>query len=248
MSQKLPLNDFEKSLPHHEMIFVEGGAFMMGGNDEEAFDREKPVHHVQVDSFYMAKFLVTQACWKAVMKGENPSSFQGDDSPVEEVSWEDAHIFLKKLNKLTGRGYRLPSEAEWEYAARGGKYSEEYVYAGSDKLSEVGWYGANSGNETRPVGQLLPNELGLYDLSGNVNEWCEDWYGSSQYYERCLKKGLVENPLGPETGAGRVMRGGGWFDGARFCCVSYRYSHSPDRRIPFIGFRLALSPSQLAGH
>ena len=218
--------------PAFEMIFVEGGTFLMGGADEEAYGDEKPVHKVQVYPFYLARYPVTQALWQAVMRN-NPSNFKGADRPVERVSWDDCQDFLQKLNAHTGKNYRLPTEAEWEYAARGGAYSEGYLSAGSDKLKDVGWYDENSGNETHPVGEKLPNELGLYDLSGNVWEWCEDWYGS-------YPSGSQTNPTGPSRGSDRVSRGGSWISVAQYCRVSYRYPYSPEGRDFNLGFRLAL--------
>ena len=226
----LHLTDLEKKLPHHQLIGVKGGTFMMGGEDSEAFKSEKPLHKVRLDSFYMGKYPVTQALWLAVMRGKNPSRFIGDNRPVEQVSWDDAQAFIQKLNEQTGRNYRLPTEAEWEYAARGGIYSAGFLYAGSDKLKEVGWYEENSGGESHEVGFKLPNELGIHDLSGNVFEWCEDWYGGSAYYETCRKAGLVENPTGPKSGSSRVMRGGYWGDDARYCRVSCRNHYSPGDR------------------
>ncbi|MCB0839227.1 MAG: SUMF1/EgtB/PvdO family nonheme iron enzyme, partial [Bacteroidetes bacterium] len=179
-----------------KMIYVEGGSFIMGGTDEEAEDREKPIHKVSLGSFYLGQYPVTQALWEIVMK-TNPSEFEGETNPVETVSWEDSQIFLQKLNQLTGKSYRLPTEAEWEFAARGGIQSEGYLYSGSDKLKEAGWYGGNSNGQTQPVGQKLSNELGLFDMSGNVYEWCQDWYGEN-YYQHCADQELVKNPQGPE--------------------------------------------------
>ena len=151
----------------------------MGSEDEEAYDDEKPVHEVVLSDFYIGKFPVTQALWNAVLK-DYPSFFNGDSRPVERVSWEDTQVFIKKLNELTGRAYRLPTEAEWEYAARGGRQSKGYKYAGSNKLKEVGWYWENTHFETKAVGLKYPNELGIYDMSGNVREWCQDWF-SNEY-------------------------------------------------------------------
>ena len=193
----------------------------------------------------MAEFLVTQALWKALMKSGNPSRFKGDTRPVEWISWDETRKFIKALNNAASRVYRLPSEAEWEYAARGRKYSEDYLYAGSDKLSEVGWYNKNSRSETRDVGQLLPNELGIYDLSGNVWEWCEDDYHKN--YEGAPADGSawVDHP---QRGAHRVIRGGSWVYDAQHCRISSRHNRSPGgRHDGGIGFRLVLSPSQLAG-
>ncbi len=242
-------DSFTETLPSgtsFDMIFVEGGDFDMGGSDPEALDREKPVHRVRVSSFCMAQYPVTQTLWESIMNSENPSRFKGDSRPVEQVSWEDAQQFIKRLNDLTNQSYRLPTEAEWEFAARGGRYSEGFLYAGSDKLKEVGWYDENSGSETQPVGQKLANELGIFDLSGNVYEWCEDRYRGSEYYEVCANQGTVEDPQGPESGANRVIRGGNWSNIARGCRVSYRSGHSPGYRYSGIGFRLVVS-SQSGG-
>ncbi|MCB0545804.1 MAG: formylglycine-generating enzyme family protein, partial [Saprospiraceae bacterium] len=181
----------------------------------------------------------TQSVWQSVMR-DNPSNFKGENRPVENVSWDDVQEFLKKLNSLTKQDYRLPTEAEWEFAARGGKHSEEYLYAGSDKLKQVGWYNANSNGETHEVGQKLGNELGLYDMSGNVYEWCYDWY-NEKYYEECYKKGVVEDPQGPVQGYGRVVRGGSYFLSAQDCRAAYRIIFGPANRNSVIGFRLALS-------
>ncbi len=175
--------------PSFEMIYVEGGDFMMG-NDRAIYEWEKPAHPVKVSPFYMGKYQVTQALWQAVM-GNNPSNFKGENRPVEQVSWLDVQDFIKKLNLVLpegNRGFRLPTEAEWEFAARGGIYSQGYDYCGSDKLKQVGWYTENSNKETHDVGLLLANELGLYDMSGNVFEWCEDWF-DEKFYEKCKKGG-----------------------------------------------------------
>lgn len=234
-------NETERHLPWHEMIFVPGGSFMMG-DDEGPYDREKPAHKVKLTGFFIGKYPVTQALWEALM-GNNPSRFQGNVSgrrPVEQVSWKDAQEFIKALNERTGRAYRLPTEAEWEYAARGGPLKEHYLYAGSDKLKEVGWYDENSHGETKPVGLKCPNGLGLYDMSGNVYEWCQDWYSNS-YYQACADKGIVENPAGPVEGDARVLRGGLWLDFARDCRVALRNYGWPINRSSYVGFRLALA-------
>ncbi len=164
--------------PAFEMIQISDGSFLMGSRDEDAFDREQPVQQVDLSSFFLGKYPVTQRLWYAVM-GDNPSYFPGWDRPVETVSWDDCQAFIAKLNQETGGSYRLPNEAEWEYAARSGDPGAPYRYAGSDKLSEVGWYSKNSESETHPIGLKLPNQLGLYDMSDNVFEWCEDdWHDS----------------------------------------------------------------------
>ncbi|MBQ3247459.1 MAG: SUMF1/EgtB/PvdO family nonheme iron enzyme, partial [Alistipes sp.] len=163
-----------------EMVFVKGGTFTMGATAEQGSDAdsdEKPAHSVTVSNFYIGKYEVTQAQWEAVM-GKNPSRFKGDNLPVERVSWNDIQKFIEKLNAKTGKRYRLPTEAEWEYAARGGNQSKGYKYSGSNDIGSVAWYTDNSSSPTHPVGQKQPNELGLYDMSGNVYEWCSDWHGS----------------------------------------------------------------------
>jgi len=219
-----------------EMIYVEGGTFMMGGQDEEAADNEKPIHKVAVPSFYIGKYPVTQKVWVAVM-GKNPSSFKGEDRPVENVSWHDVKEFISKLNIQTGKLYRLPSEADWEFAARGGIHSEGYLYAGSDKLKEVGWYKENSGSETQSVGLKMANELGIYDISGNVFEWCEDvWHKS---YQGAPDDGSAWVDRGTRA-TNRVRRGGAWGSRSRLCRVSNRFHERPDDRIGAFGFRLVL--------
>ena len=220
-----------------EMVYVEGGTFQMGATEEQgedAFDREKPVHRVTLSSYLIGKHEVTQALWEEVM-GVNPSvNKQGGDYPVEYVSWNDCQEFIKKLNARTGMKFRLPTEAEWEYAARGGNRGKGYKYAGGDNLDEVGWFIDNSGNLTHPVGEKKPNELGLYDMSGNVWEWCQDWRGA--YSSEAQK-----NPAGPQSGRGRVLRGGGSWRFARSCRVSYRYYFVPGYGLDDFGLRLVLS-------
>jgi formylglycine-generating enzyme required for sulfatase activity len=237
-----PLNDYEARLPHHTLLWVDGGAFTMGSNDEDAFDDEKHLRDVTVPSFCMARFPVIQALYVAVMEVENPSAFPGNDRPVEQVSWEDAKAFVQKLNEKTGRThaqwqYALPSEAQWEYAARGGKSKQNTKYAGSDKLKEVGWFETNSHDETKPVGLKQPNALGLYDMSGNVWEWCEDdWHDS---YEHGPKDGSAWVDT-PERGLFRVRRGGTWDRNPRRCRATCRYFWLPYDRFNSIGFRLCL--------
>ena len=215
------------------MIYVAGGTFNMGADDSDAYDSEKPVHSVTVSSFSIGKYEVTQKLWKAVM-GTNPSDFKGDNLPVENVSWNDVQEFIRKLNAKTGKHYRLPAEAEWEYAARGGNRSRGYKYSGSDNLSSVAWYNENSGSKTHPVGTKSSNELGIYDMTGNVWEWCLDWYDSSYY-----SSSPSTNPAGPATGSYRVFRGGSWDDFARVCRVYSRSGSTPGGRHNFLGFRLA---------
>ena len=211
---------------------VSGGTFQMGSDDSEADSDEKPVHSVTVSTFYMGETEVTQALWKAVM-GNNPSSFKGDNLPVEMVSWTDCQEFIRKLNSLTGRSFRLPTEAEWEFAARGGNQSNGYKYAGSNSIGSVAWYTDNSGGKTHAVKGKSPNELGLYDMSGNVWEWCSDWKDS-------YSSGSQTNPKGPSSGSYRVLRGGGWNYSARRCRVSNRFNIVPDYRFNGYGFRLCL--------
>ncbi|MEM6634033.1 MAG: formylglycine-generating enzyme family protein [Bacteroidota bacterium] len=221
--------------PSFEMILVEGGTFQMGGDDKEARDNEKPIHQVQVRSFYMGKFPVTQSLYESIM-GTNPSEFKGPNNPVERVSWEDTQEFISQLNQKTGKNHRLPSEAEWEFAARGGIYSEGYLYAGSDRLKDVGWYkGNNEPRGTKPVGRLLENELGIHDLSGNVYEWCEDDFHNS--YQGAPTDGSAWMDQ-PKWGRSRVLRGGGWDVNARYCRVSSRARNSPGYRVNGVGFRL----------
>ncbi|MBR1689012.1 MAG: formylglycine-generating enzyme family protein [Prevotella sp.] len=211
---------------------VQGGTFQMGSNESEADSGEKPVHQVTVSSFRIGQTEVTQELWQAVM-GANPSYFKGNRRPVEKVSWNDCQDFIRELNRLTGRRFRLPTEAEWEYAACGGNRSSGSKYSGSFSVDNVAWYTSNSGNQTHEVGTKQPNELGLYDMSGNVWEWCNDWYGS---YGSTSKT----NPAGPSSGSDRVFRGGGWGSNARGCCVSIRGDWKPDGRSRDLGLRLAL--------
>ena len=217
------------------MVRVEGGTFQMGSNDSEADSDEKPVHQVTLSTYSIGETEVTQALWEAVM-GKNPSHFKrkgGPSAPVEQVSWNDCQRFIQKLNQLTGKRFRLPTEAEWEYAARGGSKSRGYKYSGSNTIDDVAWYDGNSGNKTHPVRTKQPNELGLYDMSGNVDEWCEDWYGD-------YSSSSQTNPAGPSSASNRVSRGGVWGDGARYCRVSDRDWPAPGLSLNFLGLRLAL--------
>ena len=215
------------------MVKVDGGRFRMGATSEQGNDadnNEKPVHEVTLSDYYMGKYEVRQSEWEAVM-GSNPSHFKGEDLPVEQVSWSDCHKFIQRLNVLTGLNFKLPTEAQWEYAARGGRLSKGYKYSGSNNLGEVGWYGSNSGTYTHRVGEKQPNELGLYDMSGNVWEWCEDRYGGYSVTSQ-------RDPLGATSGSRRVYRGGGWNSIARYCRVSFRSGNTPDYRSSLLGFRL----------
>ena len=216
----------------------------MGDRSEDPNEFDIPVHEVNLKSFHIGKYLVTQKLWKSIM-GEisNPSHFKGDNRPVEQVSWNDTQEFIEKLNKMTNRPYRLLTEAEWEYAARGGIKNRAYKYAGSNKLKDIGWYNKNSYGETKPVGLKYPNELGLYDMSGNLWEWCQDRYGG-EYYQVCHQQGVVENPTGPKEGDNRVLRGGSWADDPWDCRVSARDGNDRTLRHNDVGFRLGLFPSQ----
>ena len=227
------------------MVKVEGGLFEMGG--ESWTEYSMPVHRVALSDYLVAAHPVTQELWEAVMgKEKNESFFTGKNRPVETVSWDQINRdFLPVFNDLTGGSrphrtiYQLPTEAQWEYAARGGQGSAGFMYSGGHKLDDAGWYGENSHRETKPVGMKLPNEPGLYDMSGNVWEWCRDWYGSG-YYRKCKKKGVVRDPDGPTEGDSRVLRGGSWINSPRYCRVARRNDYHPADRYYNIGFRLVL--------
>ena len=219
-----------------EMVKVEAGSFNMGATPEmqAPYEVEKPVHRVTLtNNYYIGKYEVTQALWQAVM-GSNPSHFKGDDLPVEQVSWNDCQDFISKLNAMTGKRFRLPTESEWEYAARGGNKSRGYQYSGSYNIDDVAWYSDNSGSKTHAVGTKEPNELGIYDMTGNVWEWCQDWYGS-------YSGSPQTNPTGAVSGSFRVGRGGSWIYSASECRSSYRNYGTPGDRYGFLGLRLVLS-------
>ena len=240
------------TIPEPEMIFVKGGTFTMGCTSEQGYDcdnNERPTHQVTLSDYYIGKYQVTQEQWIAIM-GSNPSYFKGDNFPVEQVSWHDiiGHLgkyevingiryyengFIYKLNAATGKKYRLPTESEWEYAARGGNQSKGFKYSGSNNANDVAWYFTQNG--TRPVGTKQANELGIYDMSGNVSEWCSDWHGN---YTDTSKN----NPTGPSNGLHPVARGGSWLYGERLSRVSARFQHNQFSRIYDFGFRLALVP------
>ena len=221
-----------------EFIYVPGGTFKMGDVFGDGYTEEKPVHDVQLDEFYMGKYPVTQGQWEQIM-GNNPSNFKkGKNYPVENVSWDDAHEFITKLNNLNKEKFtfRLPAEAEWEYAARSGGKKEKY--SGSNNIDEVAWYGKNSKSSTHPVGEKLANGLGLYDMSGKVLEWCEDIYDENAY-----DKHELNNPIILDGNSGlRVLRGGSWSYDARNCRVFYRNWDVPGNRFSNYGFRLVFSP------
>ncbi|MDR0894031.1 MAG: formylglycine-generating enzyme family protein [Prevotellaceae bacterium] len=212
------------------MVPVEGGTFRMGSTN--GFPDELPVHEVTLDSFNIGKYPVTQAQWRRIMGG-NENEENKENHPVVFVSWDSAREFCDRLNAITGKKYRLPTEAEWEYAARGGKKSKGYRYSGSNDIKEVGWYGENSNFSIHPVGEKEANELGIHDMSGNVWEWCNDWHGPYPDTPQT-------NPKGPSGGSTRVIRGGSWDFDARSCRVSSRDYDAPGDRIDDVGFRLAL--------
>ena len=213
------------------MVPVEGGTFTMGVTSEQGGYAGDKAHQVTLSDYYIGQTEVTQALWKAVM-GSNPSFFKGDNLPVECVSWNDCQVFIQNLNQLTGKQFRLPTEAEWEYAARGGRKSRGYKYAGGNNIGLVAWCGDNSGNRTHPVAAKQANELGIYDMSGNVWEWCGDWYGDYQSSSQ-------SDPQGPSSGSSRVYRGGSYYFDARICRVSYRINSTPDYRDGNLGLRLS---------
>lgn len=224
-----------------EMVRVEGGEFSMGCNSVPKgvklnYALSRPEHRVTVDSYWIGRYEVTQGLWKAVM-GDNPSKFKGDSLPVECVSWEDAQRFVLMLSQKTGKRFRLPREAEWEYAARGGCKVKggDYPFAGCDRnqLDGYCWYCVNSGNGTHKVGSLKPNGLGLYDMSGNVAEWCEDWV--AEYEE-----GEQRNPGGPREGENRVLRGGHYGSTSAACTVYDRGWYIPSGKYEFYGLRVVM--------
>ena len=218
-----------------EMMFVLGGTFIMGctpEQEDDCMDDERPVREVTLSDFYIGKYEITQAQWTAVMGADNnPSAFRGDNLPVERVSWNEVREFIEKLNGITGGNYRLPTEAEWEYAARGGAQSRGYKYSGSNTIDDVAWYWGNSGYVTNHVGTKRANELGIHDMSGNVYEWVLDWYGH-------YNDNPQTDPRGPVVGMSRVIRGGSWYD-AWSERVTARDFDNPDNRGGNLGFRLA---------
>jgi len=225
-------------VPNIEMVHVQGGQFMMGctGKHADCNVNEAPAHPVQIDGYYIAKYEVTQELWMAVMGGKNPSKVVGDSLPVTGISWYDVQTFIGKLNQLTGKKYRLPTEAEWEYAARGGNLSHNYKFSGSNTLEDVAWCKKNSGNKPHAVGTKQPNELGIYDMSGNVYEWCNDGFDfyEPNYYE------TVDNPKGYNLSETKVYRGGGMTSYWDVCRVSARGQSIPNGQFNYVGFRLAL--------
>ena len=233
-----------------DMIAVEGGSFSMGATSEQVADannNEYPAHPVTLSSFYIGKTEVTQALWEAVM-GSNPSYNKGAELPVEQVSWDDCQTFISKLNQLTGQTFSLPTEAQWEFAARGGNLSQGYKFSGSDTLTQVGWYSDNVEGDNdpyfgrpHPVGTKQANELGIYDMSGNVSEWCSDIFSDTYY-----SKSEYWNPTGPSEGDARVVRDGSYWNFAEYCRVSRRSGGTPSNSTSILGLRLCLSPSENA--
>ena len=224
---------FEVNGVKFNMVYVEGGTFIMGSDKNDAPDNTKPAHSVTLSDYYIGQTEVTQELWEAVMES-NPSYFQATHNPVERVTWSDCQKFIKKLNLLTGRHFRLPTEAEWEYAARGGNRSKGYIYAGSDIIGKVAWYINNSNNKAQTVKQKYPNELGIYDMSGNVWEWCQDWYGD-------YSSDAQINPQGSSSGSARVIRGGSWKNDANSdCCTFGRLDLTPAATPSNLGFRITL--------
>jgi len=216
------------------MVYISGGTFFMGATSEQGSNvdgDESPIHQVTLSPFYLGSHEITQIEWEAVM-GNNPSYFKGENLPVEQISWEDCQVFILNLNAMTGKNFRLPTEAEWEFAARGGNNGRGYKYAGGNDISSIGWIAKNSNHKTHVVGSKRPNELGLYDMSGNVCEWCNDWYGR-------YNSSPQTNPHGNQSKSSHVMRGGSFWDDEWCCRVSNR---STGDGIPTkcFGLRLAL--------
>ena len=225
------------------MVPVKGGTFAMGATKEQpnAKTDEQPIHNVTIDNYMIGQTEVTQSLWRTIMNDNNDSYFHGDNLPVEQVSWNDCQLLLQKLNsafesQTHGKHFRLPTEAEWEYAARGGDKAKTTIYSGDDIAEEVAWFFSNSDFSTHTVASKKPNELGLYDMSGNVAEWCQDWY-SATYYDESTST----NPSGPVAGKNRVIRGGAWGRNNAFLRVCSRSYETPDTRQNYIGLRLVLS-------
>lgn len=214
------------------MLPVKGGKFQMGA---KGFSYAEPIHTVTLSTFFISKYEITQAQWEAVMHYNESKFTNCPQCPVENVSWLDVQNFLKELNKLTGKKYRLPTEAEWEFAARGGNQSSNHRYAGSDFLGAVAWYRENSEMKTHPVGQKQPNELGLYDMLGNVSEWCNDWFDTSYY-----RKSGFTNPKGPVSGKNKTMRGGNIYSSGNTlnCCERINCGCDEYYKVEGIGFRI----------
>lgn len=232
-SEKAPSMSISIGNVSFKMVEVEGGSFMMGIRPERGGFDEILMHRVTLSTYYIGETEVTQELWQAVM-GSNPSNFIGQQKPVEQVDWNDCQEFINRLNALTGRQFRLPTEAEWEYAARGGQKSRIIRnYSGRNIIDDVAWYLGNSNDQTQVVAQKSSNELGIYDMSGNVAEWCQDWYESYDSNEQT-------NPTGPDSGYYRVYRGGNWISPEEDCQVRCRHCEEPSFSDPMVGLRLAL--------
>lgn len=220
------------------MIYVQGGTFTMGATSEQGTQdpgsNEYPTHKVTLSDYYIGETEVTQELWCSVLGCSDPAIHQGMQKPVENVSWNDCQTFIAELNRLSGRHFRLLTEAEWEYAARGGAYHSGYKYSGSDNYADVAWYCENSNYSTQPVKQKLPNKLGIYDMSGNVHEWCSDVYGL--YTEEAQT-----NPQGSNSSSDHIIRGGAWLNIPSYCRVSYRYCYCVTQKNEYLGLRLAMS-------
>ena len=224
---------FEVKDTKFTMVKVETGSFMMGSDSK--WEHPTPFHEVKISEFYIGQTEVTQELWETVM-GTMPQNWKGLQLPIETVSWYDCQEFIKKLNEMTGQQFRLPTEAEWEYAARGGNRSRGYLYSGSDNIDDVSWYEKNSNGGTHIVATKAPNELGIYDMSGNVREWCNDGMSYS-YYEISP----LVNPQGPSSGfTYRVHRGGEWSESKIYSETGARGCGHPDKGTKYVGFRLAL--------
>ena len=244
LGNSMPLVDYDVNGVTLRMVKISGGTFMMGATEDQGntniVENEYPVHQVTLSSFSIGQTEVTQELWQAVM-GSNPSSYNGGSygtnlkRPVENVSWDDCQEFIAKLNEITGENFRLPTEAEWEFAARGGNKSQGYKYAGSNTLDDVAWYISNSNEQTHSVATKVPNELGLYDMNGNVWEWCQDWFDEN-YYDISPST----NPQGPSIGTYRVLRGESFFSPAWQFHISYRGATAPNICQFDHGLRLAL--------
>ena len=230
--------EFKDTITGMKFVFIKGGCYLMGDVFDDGESDEKPVHEVCIDDLWMGKYEVTQGQWKTIM-GNNPSHFMdcGDTCPVEKVSWNDAQGFIRKFNQRTRYNYRLPTEAEWEYAARSEGRRDQF--AGTNKESDLGnyaWCVDNAESKIHPVGQKKPNALGLFDMSGNVWEWVQDCYGSDYY-----KNSSRMNPLGPGSGKYHVLRGGSWHSEPWFSRASARFRYEPSSQLIYSGVRLAFS-------
>ncbi len=238
---KAPAPTYTDPITSMEFVLVKGGCYEMGDTFGDGTSDERPVHEVCIKDLYMGKYVVTQEQWARVM-GSNPSNFKscGGNCPVEKVGWYDAQQYIQKLDQLSGKDYRLPTEAEWEYAARSGGKKEKWSGTNSEReLGDYAWTASNSGKQTHPVGQKKPNGLGLYDMTGNVWAWVSDLY-RTDYYQKSLK----DDPKGPASAmfSHRVLRGGAWDTEPGEARICRRFNHGPERQDSDIGFRIVLAP------